>query len=241
MIPLLSLGAIASVVVRYRRSTSVERYQLRWIAFGAVVFIGVYAVAMGLLAGLGVDDDGAAGILLISSAQMAYAAIPVAIGFAAFRCRLYDIDVVINRALVYAALTATLGAVYLAAVLVLQLALAPLTRDSGLAVAASTLAVAGLFGPARARIQRAVDRRFYRRRYDAVRTLEGFSARLRDEIDLDALSGELRATVQSTMEPAHVSLWLRTGVRRPAAGPPTAASSAVARSASRTLRDARRR
>ena len=213
-LPLLAFGAIASVVVRYRRAASLERHQLRWIAFGAAVFVGVYVVAIGILIGAGIDDGSPFGIVLTTTVQVAYLAIPVAIGYAVLRHRLYDIDVVINRALVYAGLTATLGAAYFATVLVLQVALAPLTSDSGLAVAASTLAVAGLFRPARARIQATVDRRFFRRRYDAVRTLAAFNARLRDELDLDSLSGELRAIVEQTMQPAHVSLWLRRAVKR---------------------------
>jgi len=212
---LLSLGlalvvaaGVACLVKRFRQGNQLERLQLKWFAYAAafaLVQLGTLAVSK--LANLpegGVLDFVASFLLFL-----AVAAIPTAVGVAILRHRLYDIDVVINRTLVYGVLTATLAGAYLGSVLLLQLALRPLTSQSNLAVAVSTLAVAALFRPARARIQSVVDRRFYRRKYDAARTLEGFSARLREEVDLDALGGELRTVVAETMQPAHVSLWLR--------------------------------
>ena len=201
--------AIAGTFVRFRRAQARERQQLKWLALGAGFMVVVLLASIALL--VMVDtDQGAWDFVSALLVCAGIAALPVAAAFAILRDRLYDIDVVINRALVYGALTGTLVASYLGVVLLLGLVLAPVTADSGLAIAGSTLAVAALFGPARARIQAGVDRRFYRHRYDAAQTLADFGARVRDEVELDALSGDLRQVVAETVHPAHVSLWLRS-------------------------------
>jgi len=195
-------GSALSLILRFRRAGREQRQQIKWLAMAGAVS-GV-TVVVGTASYEFLSDS-----LVNAAIMLSVLGLPLAAGVAILRYRLYDIDVVINRTLVYGALTASLAATYLGSVLLLQLALSGLTEDSGLAVAASTLAVAALFRPARRRIQAAVDRRFYRRKYDAARTLERFGTRLRDEVDLDALGSELSGVVAETMQPASVSLWLR--------------------------------
>jgi hypothetical protein len=204
------LGMVA-MVRRLRRAHGYERQQLKWIGLAATI-LGAVVVADVISYFAGMDGDTANALRDLGLA-LGLLTLPVAAGFAILRYRLFDVDVVINRTLVYGLLTATLAVAYLGSVLLLQAALGPVTSGSSLAVAVSTLGVAALFRPARARIQAAVDRRFYRRRYDARQTLEDFSARLREQVDLDALGGELRGVVRDTMQPAHVSLWLRKAER----------------------------
>jgi hypothetical protein len=194
---LLPISA-ASLLLRLKRSTGDERQQVKWFVY-TVAFVILFFPISVLVVG-----NGGVGVLL-------FPLIPISAAVAILKYRLYDIDVVVNRTLVYGALTATLGVIYIGSILLLQLVLNALTSDSGLAVAASTLAVAALFRPARSRIQEMVDRRFYRRKYDAARTLERFGAQLRDEVSLASLSTELRTVVVDTMQPSHVSLWLRAG------------------------------
>jgi hypothetical protein len=199
-------AAVVSVVLRFRRSEGVERQQLKWFTSAAALMLLVQLATMTVL------PDGVAGDLLFG---LSIALVPIAAGVAILRYRLYDIDRLINRTLVYAALTAVLGAVYAGLVLALGLLGGVGGELPSWAVAAATLAVATLFQPLRRRVQTAVDRRFNRRRYDAARTVEAFSARLRDQVDLDTLAAELLTGVEQTVEPTTVSLWLRpTAARR---------------------------
>jgi hypothetical protein len=200
------LGAMAALVVRLRRSRGTERLQLKWFAYVTALMLVALLLAALSLAAPGLTGDTLGSIGWGSFLLLVVVGLPVTIGTAILRHRLYDIDVVINRTLVYGVLTVSLAATYLGLVLLIGLAVG----RSGFAVAVSTLAVAALFRPLRTRIQAAVDRRFYRRRYDAARTLESFGTRLRDELDLDALRGEIAAVVGETVQPAHVSLWLRS-------------------------------
>lgn len=193
-----------SLVIRYRRASGVERQQLKWFALAAVV---VASFLVGELLGL---DRLLRETLWQLVDTATNTALYVAVGVAILKYRLYDIDRLVNRTLVYGALTASLALVYLGSVVALQYVFRTLTGgESQLAIVASTLAIAALFGPLRRRIQDTIDRRFYRRKYDAVKTLEAFGARLRDETDLAALGGDLLAVTRETLQPAHVSLWLR--------------------------------
>ena len=202
-------GGFASLVVRFRRARGEERQQLKWFAFAAALFLGAFLAGPVIWNVPALEPTPLWPIVFL----VCVGTLPIATGIAILKYRLYDIDVVINRTLVYGSLTALLAGTYLGLVLLLQLALEPVTEGNELAVAVSTLAVAALFRPARRRIQEAVDRRFYRRKYDAERTLAAFSARLRDEVELEALAADLRAVVSETVQPAHVSLWLREAPR----------------------------
>jgi hypothetical protein len=192
--------AAGSLVVRYRRARGMERQQLRWLALAAAV------AAVALLVAVAAAVMGGSLSVVLVAAGVSVALLPLATGAAILRYRLYDLDRIISRTLAWGLLTVLLGGGYALVVLGLgQL----LGRDSSLVVAAATLAVAALFQPARRRIQAVVDRRFNRRRHDAARIIEGFGARLRDQVDLDSLSTELLAVVDHTMQPTQASLWLR--------------------------------
>jgi hypothetical protein len=197
------LVAVASLVVRFRRSRGEERQQIKWLALAAS------AIPVWFLTNAPIQAA-SPNLFQVVDALIVFALIPMAAGIAILRYRLYDIDVLINRTLVYGSLTATLVVVYFGGIVLLQRVFVVLIGEqSTLAVVASTLLIAALFNPLRRRIQSFIDRRFYRRKYDARKTLEAFSAKLRDETDLEALNAELVGVVRETMQPAHVSLWLR--------------------------------
>jgi hypothetical protein len=203
--PILLIGiptmllSVASLDLRFRRSRGEERQQLKWFVYAGVLVVGALFVPLLV--------PGAAASLL---QLLVMPSLPVAAGIAILRHRLYDIDLIINRTLVYGALTATLIVVYVGGIVLLQGLFRTLTgQESQLAIVASTLTIAALFTPLRRRIQSFIDRRFYRRKYDAAKTLEAFSARLRDEVELDTLADDLVGVIQVTVQPAHASLWLR--------------------------------
>jgi hypothetical protein len=215
LLPLCMLASALSLVLRYRRSGGEERQQIKWIAFAASVVVVLYAIAM--IASFAFPEESwtTAGSvwwlnLLTYAVLSSFTLVPIAVGIAVLKYRLYEIDILINRALVYGSLTATLVALYFGGIVVLQRLFVLLTgQQSTLAIVASTLLIAALFTPLRRRIQTFIDSRFYRRKYDARKTLEAFSARLREETDLEALRGDLVGVIAETMQPAHVSLWLR--------------------------------
>jgi hypothetical protein len=216
LLPLCMLTSALSLVLRYRRSGGEERHQIKWIAFAASVVVVVYAIAM--IASFVFPEESwtTAGSvwwlnLLTYAVLSSFTLVPIAVGIAVLKYRLYEIDIIINRALVYVSLTATLVAFYLGGVVLLQRLFVLLTgQQSTLAVVASTLLIAALFNPLRRGLQSFVDRRFYRKKYDAAKTLATFNSRLREETDLDSLRDEVLGVVRETMQPEHASLWLRT-------------------------------
>jgi hypothetical protein len=221
LLPLCIFASAVSLIVRYQRSTGEVRQQIKWIAFVASFAGLLYLSAMVSPFIFAPEMLGGGGSLpplplwfelLFSVAVLSFAGVPVAIGFAVLRYRLYEIDTLINRTLVYGALTSSLALVYFGGVAITQTIFRAFTaqeQQPQLAIVISTLVIAALFNPLRRRIQGFIDRRFYRRKYDAAKTLEAFSTKLRDETDLDALSDDLVGVVRETMQPAHVSLWLR--------------------------------
>jgi hypothetical protein len=219
LLPLCILASAVSMVLRFRRSRGEVRQQIKWVAFVTSLVGLLYLCAMIVSQLLFVLRGGGSLPptpwwldLLFSVAVLGFAAVPVAIGFAVLRYRLYDIDIIINRTLVYGSLTAMLVAIYLSGVATTQLLYRTLTgqeQQPQFAVVVSTLAIAALFNPLRHRIQSFIDRRFYRRKYNARKTLEEFSAKLRDETDLETLNRDLAGVIDETLQPAHISLWLR--------------------------------
>jgi hypothetical protein len=219
LLPLCILASAVSLVLRFRRSSGEVRQQIKWITFVAS-FAGVLYVCALVSPFIFVPEKlGGARLsppplwfeLLSNVAVLGFAGVPVAMGFAVLKYRLYDIDLLINRALVYGSLTVLLAATYFGGVVGLQYVFRAISgQGSTLAVVASTLVIAALFDPLRRRVQGFVDRSFYCSKYDARKTLEAFKARLRDQTDLDALSNDVVGVARRTMQPSHVSLWLRS-------------------------------
>jgi hypothetical protein len=201
-------------VYRYRRvSNPVQRQQTKWVVFGMAVAVLGFAATL-VVGTLPVVADALSGLLtnMIANTALSFflLLIPISVGLAILRSRLWEIDIIINRSLVYGTLSVALALIYAGSVLALQAILGSFTEGNQFAIVGSTLVIAVLFQPLRRRIQAVIDRRFYRRKYDAARTLEAFSATLRNEVDLNQLREHLLGVVEETMQPAHVSLWLRT-------------------------------
>jgi hypothetical protein len=209
MLALLFFAAVSTLVVRLRRARGIERQQIKWPAFTVVVAGSSFLSDTAISEAIGLRWLEWAGYVVFIPALIGF---PISIGIAIVRYRLYDIDILINRTLVYGALSATLALIYFGGVATTQTIFRALTaqeQQPQLAIVISTLLIAALFNPLRRRIQRFIDRRFYRSKYDARKTLEAFSAKLRNEADLDALSADLVDVVREKIQPAHVSLWLR--------------------------------
>jgi hypothetical protein len=205
----VALAAVAAPFVRLRYGGFEERQQIKWFAYAATILIIGRAMASPATEAVGARWIWSVGLALYVAGIMS---VPVAVGIAIFRYHLYDIDILINRTLVYGVLTVSLIAVYFGGVAVTETIFRALTARQDqpqLVIVITTLVIAALFNPLRRRIQTFIDRRFYRRRYDATKVLQAFSAKLRDETDLDRLTPELLGVVRETMQPAHVSLWLR--------------------------------
>jgi hypothetical protein len=202
------LASVVSLFVRYRRAQAIERQQIKWLLYAGAVFAVVYSTLLIVNSGLGDDSiSGWTNLLLVLSIL----AFPVAIAIAILRYQLFDIDVIIRKTLVYAALTGLLALVYLGSVVLLQSIFEAVSgQESAISIVVSTLLIAALFAPLRRRIQAFIDRRFYRRKYDAAQTLEQYAKTARQEVELDALTAELAQVVQETMQPKQVTIWLKT-------------------------------
>jgi len=195
----------ASMVIRFRRSEGVARLQMKWLVYAAALTIAALLLKDYLPLNTSIDS----GTIIL---QVFPIVLAVVVGLAILRYRLFDIDLIIRRTLIYAVMTAVLGLIYFGSVVVMESLLRALSNaDSPLVIVVSTLLIAALFGPLRARIQRVIDRAFYRRKYDAAKTLAAFGASARDETDLERLRERLMAVVDETMQPEHVGLWLRPG------------------------------
>lgn len=218
LLPVCILASAASLFFRYRRATREVRQQIKWLALAAgflgANYLGSLIVQLLFVPAFSNPDSSvepAWSLVLDQFVFISYAGIPIAVGIAVLKYRLYDIEILINRALVYGSLTVMIVGTYLVSVVSLQYVFRTITgSDSQLAIVASTLVIAAMFVPLRRRIQRFIDRRFYRSKYDARRVLDDFSKRLRDETDIEALGGDLDRVVRETMQPAHLSLWLRS-------------------------------
>jgi hypothetical protein len=218
--PVAVVAAGVSVLVRFRRARGAERQQIKWLLYTVLTVILGYPLMVVAMTALGYSSELAGDV----SVSLLIAPVPLAVGLAILRFRLYDIDRLINRTVVYGLLTVILGLCYAAGSLVFVLVAGTGADPPSWLVAAATLAAAAIFRPARRRIQAAVDRRFNRRKYNSAQTIQAFSTRLRDQIDLGTLSTELLAVVDQTMQPTRVSLWLL---------PSTSGSSSTARSEAR--------